>query len=120
MADKLQKLVADKKDVVETVMEVFEPFPVWVIKLVKESTVNHLLLPWNWHCARAELFEKLFIIGVKLDPFDLREVPDVPHVFGIDDVGLGHQGRLDKPRLQTRKADGFEERMLPRDRKSVV
>lgn len=87
---------------------------VWVVKLIKESIVNHLLLPWNRHCSCTEFLKKLLIIGIKFNPFNLREVPDITCVFSVHNIGFGHPWRWNKPRLQPRDVDGFEELMFPR------
>ncbi|KAG7227160.1 hypothetical protein INR49_013958 [Caranx melampygus] len=81
--------------------------------LLKQSSVHHLLLPWNGHGASAELFEEFVVLGVKLNALDLRELSNISGVLGVDDVGLGHPGRVHQPGLQTREVDRLEPLMLP-------
>lgn len=86
--------------------------PIGVIKLLKKSAVNHLLLPRDGHRPCAELLEEFLIFVIKLDTFDFREVADVICVPGVDNVGLGHPGRVNQPCLQTGEVNGFEPLML--------
>lgn len=88
-------------------------FPVGVIELIKQSGVDHLLLPWDGHSACAELLKELIVIGVKLDALDLGELCDIARVLGIDHVGLWHPGGWDQAGLQTGEVDGLEPLVLP-------
>lgn len=89
-------------------------FPVGVIELVKQSGVEHLLLPWDGHSACAELLKEFIVIGVKLDALDLGELCDIARVLGIDYVGLWHPGGWHQAGLQTGEVDGLEPLVLPR------
>ena len=79
--------------------------------MLKHTAVNHLFLPHNGDCARAELFEKQMIFGIKVDVFKLRVVPELVDVLGIDHIGFWHPGRLQQPSLQPLEIDAFKKHM---------
>lgn len=70
-----------------------------VVQLVEHSAVDHLLLPADGDGACAELPEEFLVLGIERDVLDLRGVPELVHVLGVDHVGFWHPGGLHQPRL---------------------
>lgn len=79
-----------------------------IIQFTEHAAVNHLLLPLDGDCTCAELLEEFPIPGLKLDMLDLRGVPELARVLGVDHVGLRHPGGLHQPCFQTMEIDALE------------
>ncbi len=83
-----------------------------VVQFVEHSAVDHFLLPLDGDAACAELPEEFLVLGIKRDVLDLRGVPELVRVLGVDHVGFWHPGGLHQPRLQTMEIDALEKHMV--------
>ena len=83
-----------------------------VVQLVEHSTVDHLLLPLDGDCARAELLEQFLIFGIKRNVLIPRGVSEPVHVVGVHHVGFWHPGGLHQPGLQTVEINVLEKHVI--------
>lgn len=88
------------------------PVQLGVVQFIEHSAVNDFLLPADGDCTCAELLEESLIRGIDLDILDLRVVPQLISIFGIDHIGFWHPGGLLQPCLQTVEVDILEKIMV--------
>lgn len=85
-----------------------------VVQLVKNSALDHLVLPPDGHRTGAEPLEEQLIFGVKLNVLNLRRVLERVHIFGVDHIGLWHPRGLRKSSLKTVEIDSLKKDMVSR------
>lgn len=83
-----------------------------VVQLVKNSALDHLILPPDGDRTRAEPLEEQFISGVKLNVLNLGGVLERVHVFGVDHIGFWHPRGLHKSSLETVEIDSLKKDMV--------
>lgn len=89
-----------------------ETVQLWVVQLVKNSALDHLILPPDGDRTGAEPLEEQFIFGVKLNVLNLRGVLERVHVFGVDHIGFWHPRGLHKSSLKTVEIDSLKKDMV--------
>lgn len=83
-----------------------------VVQLIEHSAVDHLPLPLDGDCTRAELLVEFFIFGIQHNVLIFRGVSKLVHVIGVDHVGFWHPGGLHQPGLQAEEVNVLEKHVF--------